>query len=91
MEKPDFEALLSSLKEIEELLQFPGVPGHIQKASALAMAIARKAAAGPVSNLAMKVISEAVKLRAASTDRTSLNQALWHLRIALQEAKSRRS
>jgi hypothetical protein len=89
MEKPDIEALLSSLREIEELLQFPGVPGHIQKANVLAMRIARMAASGPISNLAMKVISEAMKLRVASTDRKSLNHALWHLRIALQEAKSR--
>jgi hypothetical protein len=27
----------------------------------------------PISNLAMKVISEAIKLRTASSDRTSLN------------------
>ena len=35
----------------------------------------------------MRVITEAVKLRAASSDRKPLNHALWHLRIALQEAK----
>jgi hypothetical protein len=37
----------------------------------------------------MRVISEAVKLRGTSGDRKDLNHALWHLRIALQEAKSR--
>ena len=86
--KPDFGGLLSSLREIEALLQFPGVPGHIDKANVLAMRIARTAGAGPISNLAMRVISESVKLRGASGDRTGLNHALWHLRIALQEAKS---
>jgi hypothetical protein len=86
--KPDFGGLLSSLKEIEELLQFPGVPGHIDKANALALRIARAAGSGLISNLAMRVISEAVKLRGTSGDRKDLNHALWHLRIALQEAKS---
>jgi hypothetical protein len=86
--KPDFGALLSSLKEIEELLQFPGVAGHVDKANVLAMRIARSAGAGAISNLAMRVISEAVKLRGAGGDRKGLNHALWHLRIALQEATS---
>jgi hypothetical protein len=89
MDKPDFQAFLSSLKEIEELLQFPGAPGHIDKANLLAIEIARKAGCEPISSLAMKVIREAVKLRTTSGGRKDLNQALWHLRIALQEAKSR--
>lgn len=89
MDKPDLQAFLSSLKEIEELLQFPGEPGHIDRANLLAMQIARNAGSGPISNMAMKVISEAVKLRTTSGARQDLNQALWHLRIALQEAKSR--
>ena len=88
MEKPDFEALLSSLKEVEELLQFPGVPGHVHKATALAMRIARSAGSGHISHLAMKLISEALKLRSAACDRKEINAVLWHLRIALQEAKS---
>jgi hypothetical protein len=86
--KPDFEALLAALKEAEELLQFPGVPGHIQKANALAMRIARTAGSGQIANLAMKLMSEAIKLRSATSDRTSLNHTLWHLRIALQQAAS---
>ena len=90
MGEPDFKALLSSLKEIEELLQFPRVPGHIQRANVLAMSIARKAGSGPIPQLAMKVISEALKLRTASSDRTKVNHALWHLRIALQEAATKR-
>jgi hypothetical protein len=85
----DLEAFLASLKEIEELLQFPGAAGHIDKANVLAMRIARTAGEGPIANLAMKAISEANKLRAASADRRELNHVLWHLRIAVQEAKSR--
>jgi hypothetical protein len=85
----DFAALLTSLKEMEELLQFPGEAGHIDKANLLAMCIARAAGEGPIANLAMKAISEANKLRAAPADRRDLNHVLWHLRIAVQEAKSR--
>jgi hypothetical protein len=85
----EFEALLATLKEIEALLQFPGVPGHIDKANLLAMRIARTAGDEPIANLAMKAISEANKLRAAPTERSELNHVLWHLRIAVQEAKSR--
>jgi hypothetical protein len=87
MEKPDFEALLSSLKEVEELLQFPGVPGHVHKATTLAMRIARSAGSGRIANLAMKLISEALKLRSVASDRKEMNAVLWRLRIALQEAK----
>lgn len=84
----DFEALLSSLKEIERLLQFPSEPGHVERANALATAIARQAGSAPVSDLAMKLIGQAAKLRSASAERKDLNHTLWHLRIALQEAKT---
>jgi hypothetical protein len=87
--KTDFEALLATIKEIEALLQFPGEAGHIDKANLLAMRIARTAGEGPIANLAMKAIGEANKLRTDPADRSELNHALWHLRIAVQEAKSR--
>jgi hypothetical protein len=90
MEKPELEALLCALKETEELLQFPRLPGHIDKANALALRIARAAGSEHIANLAMRVISEAVKLRTADSDRASLNHALWHLRLALQEAAATR-
>jgi hypothetical protein len=87
---PDFEALLSSLREIERLLQFPSEPGHVERVNALAAAIAKQAPA-PVSDLAMKLIGQAAKLRTASAERKELNHTLWHLRIALQEAKTSRA
>jgi len=92
MEKPDIDALLSDLKEIEELLQFPSVPGHMQKSMRLATTIARRAPSGDISNLAMRVVSEALALRGVPLplrpDRANLNKALWRLRLALQQAKS---
>jgi hypothetical protein len=85
---PDFEALLSSLREIERLLQFPSAPGHVERVNALAAAIAKQARSAPVSDLAMKLIAQAARLRTAGAERKDLNHTLWHLRIALQEAKS---
>jgi hypothetical protein len=93
MSKAEIDALLSDLKEMEELLQFPGVTGHMQKSLHLATTIARRAPRGDISNLAMRVISEALALRTVplplKPDRGKLNKALWRLRIALQEVKSK--
>ena len=92
MEKADLNRLLASVKEMEELLQFPTVAGHLEKANKLALLIARNAPKGGIANLAMRVISEATALRSSSlplkADRTKLNQTLWHLRLAIQEVKS---
>jgi hypothetical protein len=85
---PDFEALLTSLREIERLLQFPSAPGHVERVHVLAAAIAKQAPSTPVSDLAMKLIGQAAKLRTAAAERKDLNHTLWHLRIALQEAKT---
>ena len=86
------DELLAQLKEMEELLQFPGVPGHVARASQLAIGIARAAPSGAIANLAMHVISEANALRGAplglKPDRANLNKALWRLRLALQQARS---
>ena len=85
------DELLSSLKEMEELLQFPGVPGHVEAASKLATAIARGTSDGRIANLAMKTVSEARALRASALplkpDRSNLNATLWRLRLALHQAK----
>ena len=86
------DELLARLKEMEELLQFPGVAGHVVRATQLATSIAREAPHGRIANLAMRVISEAHALRDAALplkpDRTGLNTVLWRLRLALQEARS---
>ena len=89
MGKPSVDELLANVKEIEELLQFPGVPGHVSAATALATRIARNAPDGHIANLAMRVISEAHALRQSDLplkpDRGNLNAALWRLRISLQQ------
>jgi|SRR5688500_11106342 hypothetical protein len=86
------DELLARLKEMEELLQFPSVSGHVVRASKLALSIARDAPPGRIANLAMRVISEAQAMRQGALplkpDRTNLNTALWRLRLALQELKS---
>jgi hypothetical protein len=91
MDNVNLEELLSRLKEIEGLLQAPAADGHVNKAQTLALSIARKAPAGPISNLAMQVMSEASALRlgtlAVRTDGDKLNALLEKLRLALQEVK----
>ena len=91
MDNVNLEELLSRLKEIEGLLQVPAVDGHVSKAQTLALSIARKAPAGPISNLAMQVMSEASVLRLgtppARADGDKLNALLAKLRLALQELK----
>jgi hypothetical protein len=90
MDDVNLEDLLSRLKEIEGLLQFPAVDGHV-KAQALALSIARKAPTGPISNLAMQVMSEASAPRPGAlpmrADADKLNALLGKLRLALQEVK----
>jgi hypothetical protein len=89
--KQDLDDLLSRVKEIEELLRFPSVEGHIGRATKLATSIARHAPRGPIAHIAMHVISEANALRrsplplAASSAR--LDDVLQRLRHALQDAR----
>jgi hypothetical protein len=86
------ENALHSLKEIEELLRFSSVAGHVDRATVLLTAIARAAPSGEIANLAMKVISEAHALRSCELPLQPsygrLNGALWRLRLALQQASS---
>jgi hypothetical protein len=50
--QPGIQELFSSLKEMEELLRFPSVGSHVDRANALAMGIARSAPSGRIANLA---------------------------------------
>lgn len=88
MQGVDVQDLLSRVREMEELLRFPSVPGHLQRAERLAMSIARATREGPVSHLAMQVISEANALRPGSlplrADESRLRSLLEALREALQ-------
>jgi hypothetical protein len=92
VQKLDLNGLLASVKEMEELLQFPSVAGHVEKANKLAVLIARNAPSGAIANLAMRALSEANALKGSvlplRPDRTKLNQTLWHLRMAIQAVKS---
>jgi hypothetical protein len=91
MDSVDLDDLLSRLKEVEELLRFPGVSGHVERAGTLALSIARKAPNGATANLAMQVITEANALRRSALpvnpEGSSLNSLVSRLRLALQEAK----
>ena len=93
MHSGDIDGLLRNLKEIEELMTFPSVAGHVERACELATSIARGAPHGSIADLAMKVISEVHALRATALplkpSNGRLNAALWRLRLALQWAKSR--
>jgi hypothetical protein len=87
MERRDIEALLAQVKEIEELLRFPSVSGHLARANHLALSIARSVPGGAVVSLAMQVISEANSLRPPvlplRPDDHRLHELLQRLREAL--------
>jgi hypothetical protein len=86
---PGRAQLLAWVKELEELLQFPTVEGHVEASTRLATAIARSTDDGAIANLAMKVLSEVNALRNTALplkpDRAGLNKVLWHLRLAVEE------
>ena len=91
MNQADIDDLLSRLKEMEELLHFPTVEGHLKRAETLALSIARTGPNAAVRDLAMKVISEANALRRTelplkANDRT-LSKLLGDLRLSLDEAR----
>jgi hypothetical protein len=92
VEKADLNRLLAGVREMEELLTFPTVPGHVEKANKLALLIARNAPSGAIADLAMRVISETNALQSSAlplkADRTKLNQTLRRLRLGLQVVKS---
>jgi hypothetical protein len=93
MDKADLDDLLSRLKEIEELLRFPAVEGHVKRAETLALSIARRVKSGPISNLAMQLISEANSLRPGSLpikpDDGKLQAVIAKLRLALESERGK--
>jgi hypothetical protein len=81
------EALHGKLKEAAELLQFPAVKGHVERASSLLLAIARKAPSIAVRDAAMKAITLAGAAKSASplsNDRANLDRLLAQIRRGLQ-------
>jgi hypothetical protein len=90
MDKTDFDDLLSRVKEIDELLQFPSLSGHIERANRLAVSIARSAP-GPLPNLAMLVSNAANDIRQKTNDREAhdrVREAIARLRAAIEDKKS---
>ena len=81
------EALLAKLKEAAELLQFPAVKGHVERASSLLLAIARKAPSIAVRDAAMKAITLAGAAKSSSplsNDAANLRQLLSRIRRDLE-------
>lgn len=90
MNKTDFDDLLSSVKEIEELLQFPSLPGHIEKANQLALSVARRGPS-PIPYLAMMVGDAVTGVKQKPRDREAQQRfaaALARLREALELKKA---
>jgi hypothetical protein len=73
------------LKEAEQLLQFPSVQGHYEKASQILVSIARRAPTNAIAQLAMKAVSRAYHSRNATAPDANLNEELWRLRDALRK------
>lgn len=92
MQKAQLDDLLARVKEIEELLRFPSVHGHVARASALALSIARSVPGGAVVKIAMQVIGEANSLRPPAlplrASDARLQALLQRLRTALKDLPS---
>lgn len=86
--KLSVDEMLAGLTEVEQLLRFPTVEGHIDRAIALALSIARSAQDGGIANLAMQLMSEVHSVRRVSlplvASDTRLTELLERLRAALR-------
>lgn len=80
-------AVMDQLAELELLLQPPLLNSQVEKAKALAVAIARDAGHGPVVNLAMWLMTMVLEAsREGEVDLDRLSLALAVLRAAAEEA-----
>ncbi len=80
--------LLPSLREAEELLRFPAVDSHVERASKLLLRIARQAPSAAVRDAAMKAISLAAVTRGQSTlgnEAANLQRLIEQIRSGLQQ------
>jgi hypothetical protein len=87
--RADVGDLLSRLTEVEELLRFPTVKGHLERACKLLVSIARNAPTGPIGDLSMRLTSDASALARSRPDASqqTLEASIKQLRSALQEAE----
>ncbi len=81
--------LLSRLKEVEELLESPGVEGHAQRTEKLLISIARNAPSVAAADAAMSVLSLITleKTRASAATPENVDGLLSRIRLALGDPK----
>ena len=88
---PDIDELLSRLKEVEELMQFPTVASHVERAARLSVSIARNARTASVIEAAMKLVRAVELFRRERpplhADERVLQLALGRLRQALESQR----
>jgi hypothetical protein len=91
---PGKPALAAHVAELESLLRLPLIAPHVEKANAIAVAIARHARYGRVANLAMQLISAVHEARDADREGRGgveesrrVSVALARLRDAAEEAE----
>lgn len=75
--------LLQQVAELESLLRLPLIEPQVEKASRLALAIARHAPQGRVANLAMQLLSAVYEVKGEG-DAQRVDAALARLRAALE-------
>ncbi len=83
------DTLRAKLQEAEELLRFPTIAGHVEKASKLLIAIARNAPSTAVRNAAMNAVTLAGHLGApppVAADAANLERLLGEIRRGLDES-----
>jgi hypothetical protein len=84
--------LLSWLSELRDVLHSPGGVQQEKRVNALAMLVARRAPNPSIRELAMRVMSEAARLRRAEHAQSfDLNALLEQLRVAIAEVEGKPS
>ena len=87
--QPEVVDPLVQLAEIERLLSVPLVVPQVQRANALAVALARRAPQGRIANLAMQLVSAVHEAQSEQTqDIDRLKLALARLRDALDSEQT---
>ncbi|MFN2646101.1 MAG: hypothetical protein ABR570_14020, partial [Burkholderiales bacterium] len=84
----DIDELLSRLKEVEELMQFPTVASHVERAARLSVSIARNGPSPSVVEAAMNLVRAVELFRREKpplhADERVLQLAILRLRAALE-------
>ena len=89
MDRPSLSDMLAQVKEIENLVRFADVPGNVNKASTLALSIARNAP-DTIAGRALQLLDAVNAWERSGKPRAEdiqLSKALWRLRVALRMRK----